>query len=319
MKLLKKSLIFSFFIGLIGCYNPFLAQEGFFASRVPNDYEVVRQRSQNRDQIIRRTSELYAGQKCSSEDKNHACYKVCEELYKSRRDRKDCENLTVKQVEKINALHETLKDAREDELDEIQPDLFELYLSFSIEPFDDIASDLQRRERKSKAENLMIWLVSHEDMVSIFEDSDRDYVILTKLLDTIDPFIKKESYPLHLPLSKAVDGSNTLVDVIVEEGTDDSTLEWIMEFIEESPQCDESISEACFEVYCQIGSAMNKREREDLLDKNVFESYIEDILEDSINKSHWKTAEDQAKEDLENVNDLNDDWVETLCGSLISS
>ena len=312
---LRKIIIFFlFFIPLTACYNPFINQRGFFGGRTNADYEIIKQRSQNRAEVIRRTSEIYSGQRCSSEQRRHECYESCDEIYSSRRDQKDCEELTVRQIEKLKELSNLLEDARESDLASIEPDIFELHLSFSIRALDDLIDGFQRRNQASKAENIMIWLVSNENMAEIFEDVDRDYKTLNKLLNVIEPF---QSDKIYIPFSKLVDSSDTLMDIIAKErDSTDFVLKWVMDFIEESPSCSDTISESCFEVYCKIGSVMNKDDVYRLLDKDVFERYIDNILEDTINSSNWDPPNGKAAEDLEDVDDLNDNWVEILCGGL---
>jgi len=305
---MNKLIFFFFFSPLVSCYNP-LQEESLGST----DHEIIRQRNQNRDQIIRRTSELYAGQKCSTEEKSHKCYESCNAIY--RRNQKDCKELTVGQIEKLQELHSVLREAGPEEWLEIETDLFELYLSFSIKAFDDIIDDLRKKSRVSKAEDLMIWLVSNEDKAEVFEAVDRNYKTLNKLLQVIEPF---ESYEVYLPFSKVVNDSDTLIDIIVRERDEtDFVFNWILDFIEESSVCKgDPVSVDCFEVYCKIGSAMNKKEQNRLLEKDIFENYIDDILQNSINRENWNPPSRKSVEDLEETSDLRDKWVEILCGDL---
>lgn len=306
-------LIFSL---LTGCLNPFTTQEGVVESRTDAEYEAIKQSNQNRAEVIRRTSEAYSGEKCSSEQRRHECYKSCDDIYSSRGDETDCQELTVRQIEKLKELSDVLEEARGNDLAGIEPDIFELYLSFSIRPLDDLIDDFQRRNQVSRAENIMIWLVQNENMAKIFEDEDEDYKTLNKLLNVIEPF---ESNQIYVPFSKVVDSSDTLMDIIAKErDSTDFALKWIMDFIGESPSCSDTVTESCFEVYCKIGAAMNKDDVGRLLnrEKEVFRRYIEDILEADINIDNWSPPSRITVDDLEDVDDLDDNWVENLCRTL---
>ena len=156
MKDLRKiTMVFLFFIPLTACYNPFINQRGFLTGRTDAGYEFInKQRSQNRAEVIKRTSEVYSGQRCSSEQRRHECYGSCDKIYSSRRDQKECEELTVRQIKKLQELYDVLEDADENDLADIKPDIFELYLSFSIRAFDELIDDFQRKIELQKLKTL---------------------------------------------------------------------------------------------------------------------------------------------------------------------
>ena len=307
------SVFLSLFLG--ACFPSLVTGGGFTQRRTQADYDRINQNNQNRAEVIRRTSATYAGKKCSEEDRRHQCYEDCEDIYNSRKDKNECEELTVRQIEKIKEVYEALEGAKERDLNEIQEDVFELYLSFSIQSLDDLIDKFKKRDLNSRAENILIWLAENEEMARIFEDVDRDYKSLSNLLNVIEPFDPSQ---VELPFSHIVRGSDTIMDIIVQQRNEDNfVLKWFMDFIEESPPCEDTISVECFTVYCKIGSRMNKTEKEKLLDIRIFEKHLNNIIEDEINISNWNPPTSTAVEDIEDTDDLGDDWVDNLCGGLI--
>jgi len=296
------------------CINSMRPGGGVIADKF-EDYEVIRQDSKKRAEVIKRTSTIYSGRKCSAEERRHQCFKDCDTIYSSRRDRKDCEELSIGQVKKLKEAYTALDEADENDLNRIERDVFELFLSFSIKAMDDIVHDFKNRRLNNRAETILIWLVENEEMAKIFESADRDYKTLNKLLNVIRDFSPDEVY---LPFSHIVRDSDTIIDIVVQQRKPDSfVMDWFMEFIEESPSCErDAVSINCFEIYCKIGDRMNTGEQGRILDIQVFEKYMNNIIEDQINRDNWSTPSGMDLNDLEDSNDLESDWVSILCGGL---
>ena len=299
----------SLLIFLGACGNPLGGLGGYITYRTDAEYAQIQK---NRAEVIRRTRQTYAGERCSEQEKRHECYEDCDDIYNHRRDRQECEELTVTQIEKIKFVYTALEDGRESDLNKVEPEAFELYLSFSIRSIDDLVDGLKDT---SDAENILVWLARNEQMSEIFEKSDDDYKTLNKLLNVIKPFGPNE---VDLPFSHVVDGSDTIMDIVAQQRDQDSfTLKWFMNFIEESPNCQDTTSTSCFEVYCKIGNKMNEKEKGLLLDIRSFEDYIDDIIDEDINSGNWNPPSGVTVDTLEDTGDLENDWVDILCDGLI--
>ena len=310
------SLILSIFLSLcLGACIPSNIGGGFLGGRTQADYDSIRQSQQNSAEVIRRTSNIYAGENCSEQERNHECYEDCDKIYKSKTDQKKCEGLTVRQIEKIKEVYDVLERAKEDDLNDINVDVFELYLKPSIQSIDDLIYGFKKKNFISKAENIFIWLTENEDMAMLFEEKDRDYKTFNNLLNAVEPFNPNQVY---LPFSKIVRKSDTIMDIVVQQPGDDSfALDWFMDFIEESPNCEsDTIAEDCFEVYCKIANEMNTDEKDRLLRMDIFDKYLNDIIEEEININNWNPPNSKTVEDIKETDDLGDDWVSNLCDGL---
>ena len=84
---------------------------------------------------------------------------------------------------------------------------------------------------------------------------------------------------------------------------------------------------ACLAVYCKIGNGIDDNARDDWMDFDDFESYIEDIIDEKVNSrqgtgnnrntSGWihETAAGSSNNEIEDTGDL-ENWVDDLCQGL---
>ena len=298
------SLFLPLFLGACSLSN-FFSRYNSFASRSAAD-------NQKRIEVIRRSSSTFSGNTCSEETRGHDCYRSCEKMYSYGSEKRECYGLTVQQIEKIKEVYDILDKSRERDLEKISLEAFELYLNFSIRSMNKLAEGLN----KSQAKNLIVWLISYEDIAQIFKDLDEDYKILNNILQNIIAF---ETVDIDKPFSQTVRSSDTIMDVIVAQRYYDGlVLEWMMDFIEDSPNCEtDTATTSCLTVYCKIGKAMNDTKQERLLKNDPFKNFIDNILEEKVNSSNWNLPTGTSLDDLENSGDLEDSWVDALCDTLI--
>ena len=121
------------------------------------------------------------------------------------------------------------------------------------------------------------------------------------------------------------------MDIAIESGNEEA-LEWFMNYIEDkNSSCrNETVSRDCFEIYCKIGDKIDSDNMEDWTSYPAFESYIDDIIDDKINANNsddsnysnrgdgngWNYGEDKGQ--IEDIDDINSDWVADLCGGLLT-
>ena len=315
-KLLTSVLVLSF---VVGCVPP-QQQPGVFDPiqvRDDSDYDDRKRYDDDRNDVLRNSRTRRSGNICEDEDRDHECRDMCKDIYGRRGDREDCEELTVAQVEVLFDLWEILEEPDEDELDGVDPEDFDVYLNISIASLDDLVDDWNSRESRE----FLYWLVNDEDAAKVFEKEDDDYRTFTSILKEIKSF-NANSETWKPFLEKIED--DRLIEVAIDSGNE-GVIEWFMDYIEdENTACNnETVSQNCFEVYCKIGDGIDEDFMEDWLGYEVFESYIDDIIDDKINATNgagddagsgWTHGDSDGE--FEDIGDISDDWVADLCGGL---
>ena len=263
-------------------------------------YEIKR-----RDKILKRSHQRY-NNACGSIEGRHECKYMCWYIYDGERNRKDCESLPVKQIEVLADIHELLEDPDDDELESISLEDFEVYLNVSISAFDKLIGTYSRGEAKE----LLLWIVSDEDITEIVRDEEDEFAALKRLFkeivggedNTYEPFLQR------------IDGRDKLMEVAIEEGNYEA-VEWFHDYIFETTEAcsDNEVSLGCFKNFCEIGKDIDDHSREDWMGFEDFEDYIEDIVEDRINENNWM--------DGNNIQDVDDvtDFYKELCGNLATA
>ena len=287
-------------------------------------YENRKNKDKDRETVLNSSKTRRSGDICETEDKDHECKEMCKEVYGRIGDKKDCEELTVVQIEKIYDLWKLLEEPDEDELAEIELEDFEVYLNISIASLEDLIDD---EWNSREAKEFLYWLINDEDVAKLFEKEDDEYDTLTELLKKIKRFEYSE---IDKPFVTKID-KERLMEVAIDSGNED-VVEWFMNYIEDkNSSCrKDNVSKSCFEVYCRIGDGIGDDYMEDWLGYDKFESYIEDIIEDKINAdnsdhplyenrgdgiSGWNYGDGEGQ--FEDINDISDDWVKDLCGGLL--
>ena len=309
---------------ITGCYpQGGVAPEVIRVERDDYEYDRMKERDDDRDYVLDTSRERRSGNVCEEEDRDHECKDLCKEIYGRVGDRKDCEELTVSQIETLFDLYELLESPDEDDLDEIDPEDFDVYLNVSIASLDDLVDD-EWNNRESR--EFLYWLINNEDAASVFEKEDDDYDTLTAVLKNIKNFSGDSIYE---PFTTKIE-SDKLMEVAIDSGNE-MIVEWFMDYIEDkNNDCNrETVSLACFEVYCKIGDGIDEDFMEDWLGYGSFESYIEDIIDEGVNSNDATLAGGDAENSnaesngwlygegaIEDINDITDDWVGELCEDL---
>ena len=304
--------------GLIaGCFPPQSGNNPGAENRTDSYYDERKRRDDDRREVLDRSYTRRSGNVCEKEDRDHECKEQCKEIYRRIRDRDDCEELTVSQVEKLHELYELLEKPDEDELEGVDPEDFDVFLNISIAALEDLVDDWSSRESKE----FLYWLINNEDATEVFEKEDDDYDTLTAVLREIRSGWTFND--IHEPFITKIEGGR-LMEVAVES-RNEKVIDWFMEYIEDkNNNCqDETVSLACFTVYCKIGDGIDDDSMEDWLDYDSFQSYIEDIVDDKINATNgtgsdggtgWTYGDGNGE--YEDAGDITDDWVKDLCGGL---
>ena len=277
---------------------------------------------EDRDSILQASKMRKNGDICEKEDdRDEPCKEQCDEMYKRKKDREDCEELTVNQITALFELYEILEEPDVDDLQEVEVEDFDVFLNVSMAVMEDLIDDWNSREAK----DFLYWVVSNEEVAVVFEKEDYDYNALTDLLKKISRFRYSEIYT---PFITKIEGGR-LMEVAIDSRSE-KVIEWFMEYIEDkNSSCqDETVSRDCFSIYCRIGKKIDTDSMENWLDYKEFESYIEDIVEKKINANNsddsnysnrgdgngWQYGRGEGQ--FEEIGDITDDWVKDLCGGL---
>lgn len=281
-----------------------------------NDYEYDRRKAEDRDRndVLSSSRSRNRGDTCEDRDRDHDCKKYCRSMYRRSRDRDDCEELTVRQIEKLFDVYEILKEADEDDLGDINQEDFEVYLNVSIAGFDYLVG----RYNRGEAKDVLRWIVEDEKVTSILRKEDDDYETLEELFEIFSGDLADNM--LYEPFTRNIEGSNTLMDVVMDSDNE-KAAEWFQEYlIEEDTNCTNDESAACFTLFCKIGKEMDKRSREEWLDYGDFEDLINTMISLGIGgKSNpGNTDKEWNTDDIQDVSDIpNDDFL-NLCKKLLN-
>ena len=313
LKSLSGLLLFAFLAGCFGSPQtslPAPTKEGE-PVRSSEEYAAIKERNKDRPEVLESSKRRYSGTACEKEDRDHDCKDQCRDIYTNRGDRDDCEDLSVMQIEMLDQLHELLEKPDADDLaDEVDPDDFKVYLNVSIAALDKLVGRYSSR----KAEEFLIWMIDDERIADIFEDEDDDHETLKALLKNLDSWSNDDD--IYKPFIEKI-GRDTLMDMAV---SNEKIAEWFQDFInEENSNCEkDEVDLECWAVYCKIGEAMDDDYRDDWLDFEEFEDYVEEIIEEwgclqpadpDGSNCLWNSDGDKGIEDVGDV----DDWVKDLC------
>ena len=252
-------------------------------------------------------------------NRRHECRDICEDIYRKspeipRVHRKECQKLSILQIERLKGLHELLEDIPDEIVwDKVTPNDFYVYLHISIEPLIYLASTYTTRETK----RFLTGIIKKPEIARILKNKDDDFKILTTLFENL--YVSGESgfdknKGIYKVFLKRVDGGDKLMEVLIESGHS-KTMDWFLDYINETNRdCEnDTKSLACFQVYCKIGDGINSQARNKWLSFDSFRDYIEEIIEAGVNADSSKPyrwggdySVDDFSEDVYN-------WVHQFC------
>ena len=258
--------------------------------RDDEDYERRRRdRADDRRRVMDDSRSRRSGADCAGDDD---CEEMCEDIYRKRKDKEDCEELSQNQVEFLAEIYDTLEDPNDDNLDEIDLDDLKVFIGISIEPLDKLIGRYSRRE----ARETLAWIAAKPDVALIFSKEDDDFKILDKLLDELNS-------DSETALKTTVESGDGFLELIVENGNEEAG-NWIHDFMEEEVCGGDVETAVCLRKYCALAEDMSDDNAEDMLDFEYFQDYLDDIIGEGVNGDRWarghKTREDGDARALEN-------------------
>ena len=328
------STIKTFFLGVAifftgACFGP--SQTAIDTPTTPprteREYEEKRQRDTDRDNVIRNTRTRYSGRACEdlTGREQDDCEDICKEIYSGDRGaRRECEELEIDLIEDLEEVYELLEDANDDDFASIDPELFDTYLNIGISGLEEIIEDYSSKD----AEEFLYWLIEDEEIGEIFRKEDDDYQALENVFEQLSStYNPAEVWEIF---DEDIDGDD-LIELVINSS--DEVIDWFMDYINERNSACEQDTESrdCFRVYCRIGEIINSNDRDDWLDNESFEDYIEDIIDEGVNSNNRGSQSERGETsgpnkgwtygdgngEFEELDDLNDDWVDELCNGLL--
>ena len=257
--------------------------------QIERNYDQKKQEDEDRAQVIENSKKRYKTKECSTDED---CEEICDDIFDRRKDKEDCEELPIAQVQRFEDLYETLKDPDEEGLRDINLEDLEVLMNVSIEPIDDVVKGLSRRE----VEDVLSWIAEEETVANLFEKEDDDFAILEALLKAIHNDV--------LPaLNRTISDEDrfSFVELALDQ-ENETALEWINDFFEEECDGEDNTDKCVFKThYCALD--IDKDLIDDYFDHGFFTSLLDDILEnnrpaDDDNPPAW-WEEDLEADDLE--------------------
>lgn len=267
-------------------------------------------------------SKRYSGRACESLNGEvlRECKKKCEEMYRKIRDRNECRSLKVNFIEDLYEAYKILE--RANNLDDIDPDIFASYININpkgIESLEYIIEDYTSGEAKE----FLFWLIDEEEIAEIFKIRDNNFNTLETLFREMDPNYDKDE--LYESFTKKI-GGEFLIEIIINSG--EENVEWFMDFInEKNPDCfDDEHTKECFKLFCEIGDRLDETARDNWLNYERFEKYINKIIDEKVNSQQGRNFEvrnprgwihedspSTRRDRIGKIDDFDEDWVEELC------
>ena len=240
----------------------------------------------------------------------------------------DCvEYLTATEISEIKEIHEILRKPALDKLDRIDEYLFELYVSIDFVPLRSLIQKYSPEQSKA----FLYWSMSNETAFNEVYYTDwkyKNFKLLKSIIadnpfpEVYTPFLEK----IRIPGNQ----EQRLIEVMIDSGNDD-VMVWFQKYIEtDSKECRaDSKNKDCFQVFCKVGSQLDKNRRKKWIELSggVFnlERYLEGIIKaktNAVNGSFWGGHRGigwtygSGPNQLESLNDLGADWVSALCKGL---
>ena len=239
-------------------------------------------------------------QECNTSTK---CKKKCDDIFRSRKYRLECEELSVATVEQMEDLFEDLKDADTDDLEVLDQDILKSFLDISLDPLKRIIGDLSDTKKKK----FLIWFAEDSDSAELIIDAEEEeFEILTTLFERIvvSPW-------RHSGLHQNVRGTENFIEVILEEDNE-PILEWLHSYFEDNP-CERyrgqydtyygrkiDLHSFCvFDIYCGLDISSDAEQK--YLDYEFFRKVLDEALsyarQQNLAPSWW--TEDMEADSLE--------------------
>ena len=300
-------------------YNP-LPSTG--APRDNLNYDQRKASDSDRETTLSRAKQ---GDSCEDKSESHECYSLCKDMYKRVEDKEECWELNPDKIEGMHDVWRALETGRPSQLEDISAENLDYFLNLSIAGFD----FLIREYRRTKAENVLVWIAENTKVAEVMRDEDRDFETLEGLLSLVVRFdLDTVENPFTYDINR-----NTLFEYAISTGNDVAMDYFLDYFFQTHKSCRKTnkISVGCLTVVCKIGFAIDERDRADILDSHIFSEFMKKIIKNRINGAAsadgQKWIKGAGNNKIDKISDIDDTWADEewnpddlskpVCGGLL--
>ena len=246
---------------LMDCGSPTPTTPALSPPKGDDYYEERNRDDKDRGSVLDRAKKRYSGPKCEGDDD---CEEYCKDIYNRRSVREDCLELAQAQVEKLWEIYEIFESPKEDDLEGIDPEDFEIFVEIDNRPLDTLINKLSSSETK----RVLAWVAQDEGIAEIFQDEDDEYDLLKELLGSGDT--EQQS-----TLKKNIEGGDSFMQIAINDN--EIALDWIHSFFSED--CEGNHEEVCIlkRWYCEVIEDEDDWDR--LIGYEDFEGIVNEVLE----------------------------------------
>ena len=222
--------------------------------------------------------------------KDRICKEICKDIFRSRKDREDCEEFSIADVERMEDVFKILEKPNANDLAEMDAEDLEFLLYISSKPLEKAVDKMSQSEKK----RFLVWMAEDSEGAQIIANAEEDYSILKELFGTT--FAKSNA-----ELNKNIKSGDSFVELALEEGNE-VVLEWIHDFF--GDQCEShnnhghSNYELCvFISYCYLN--LSGDTEEEYFEYEFFEDLLDEILSEERKTSGapaWWMTDTEARD-----------------------
>ena len=220
--------------------------------------------------------------------KDRKCEELCDDMFRSRKDRDECEEFSIADVKRMNDVFDVLDKPNADDLEALDIKDLDMLLSISSKPLETAVGRMNQSEKKK----FLVWMAEDSEAAQTIEGAEDDYSILKELFGSSKTNIITE-------LNKSIDSGDSFVEIILKEGND-VAVGWIDDFF--GDQCDSNSNyEKCVfkDYYCAL--SLDNDAEEEYFEHDFFIDLLDEILSEERKTSgapSWWDADTEA-EDLD--------------------
>lgn len=230
---------------------------------------------------------------CAGDEK---CEEICDDIFKSRKIKAECEEYSISSVEQIKEVFEVLENPVLSSLETINFRSLELLLDISPEPLETAAGRMNPTEKK----RFLTWLAEDSTAARLISEADGDFKVMKNLLGTTQSAIVSE-------VKRSIDSGDNFVEIALDF-ENAKAVEWLHNFF--GNQCDNRDYEKCIfkYYYCEIYTSFSPSRNTDekYFDYEFFTKSLDEVLANhrpsGLSNRHW------WEEDMDSE-DLNDSWT----------
>ena len=177
---------------------------------------------------------------------NRGCRDTCDDIFRSRRDREECEELSIADVERMEDVFKVLENPDGDDLEDLDLEVLEELLDINSDPLKTAISRMNQSEKK----DFLLWFAEDSEAAQLIIDVEEEFDIREALFERfiVNPSSRSD-------LNQNIKGGKTFVELALEEGNE-PVLEWLHSSFEitcerfrSSPR-DEDYPLCVFNIYC---------------------------------------------------------------------